>query len=163
MAYLQGGGRDYSGYGDLMDVGTTTPGQLRQDMKPVVKAPPVELGTPAPAKQEFMAPPTRSFNDDQQYLLETAKGMYGKGQAISPDMRDYYGGKFNDVGLDFNKHYPSAPPAPAPAPAPAVAARPTPVQLGNEGMVTAPAARPTSGGFYDRQERSMSGGGLRNQ
>jgi len=73
-------------------------------------------------------PPARTFSDDQQYMRDTASRMYGKGQTISPDMRDYYSQKWSDSGMDFNSAYP-APPVPA--------------AMGNDaGLVVRPSTRP---------------------
>ena len=58
------------------------------------------------------APPQRSFSQDQQYLRDTANTMYGKGQPISNDMRDYYSQKWADNDMNFGDTYPIAPVSP---------------------------------------------------
>ena len=69
---------------------------------------PVNLGRLGNPNAVTTAPPQRSFSQDQQYLRDTANTMYGKGQPISTDMRDYYSQKWADNDMDFNNVYPVA-------------------------------------------------------
>lgn len=97
-------------YRNLMGTNTTTHGDLQNNLRS--NARPVSIGNTQPQLQPIvppptvLPPPTRSFSDDQQYMRDTAKGMYGKGQPISRDMRDYYGQKWSDAGMNFNEAYP---------------------------------------------------------
>jgi len=118
------------------------------------------LGTPAPVTPAEPAFDVNSYREAPGSPFEEFRGGYHPSEFGG--MSKYQRGQFQDranaispeAGKWASSRFNPAPVVPAPAPAP--------VQLGNEGMVTAPAPRPTSGGFYDRQERSMSGG-LRNQ
>ena len=98
MAYLQGGGRDYGNdyLNNEMKVGTTTPGQLRQDMKPAVKPVPVELGNPAEKpvayNQMQIDPAHTSYANNLNYANNAMNAANNKGVYLNDaDERDAMG------------------------------------------------------------------------